>query len=267
MKKQIRRGLGPLEGVLLSKLVAELREEVFTFTEAKKVLGIGNRKLSNLLYRLAESKWLEHIERGKYIFLPLEAGPKADYATNPLIIARKLVSPYYIGFATALNHYGMTEQVSRITYIVSVKPKKSMKFHEEEYRFVTLDKKRFFGFKEEWLGNMKFNISDKEKTVIDCLFMPEYCGGVIEAVKAFKGKLDYEKLYGYSLRMNDASVVKRLGYIMDVLELEPKTTKKLLEKVGGGFALLDPTGRKNGNLSKKWRIIENLSARDLKAEL
>jgi predicted transcriptional regulator of viral defense system len=267
MKKQIRKGLGQLEGALLSRLSAELRDEVFTFSEAKEVLGISNRKLSNLLYRLAESRWLEHIERGRYIFLPLEAGPEADYATNPLIIARKLISPYYIGFATALNYHGMTEQVSRITYIAGVKPKKAMKFHEEEYKFVKLAKKRFFGFRDEWLGNMKFNLSDKEKTVIDCLFMPEYCGGITEAVKAFKGELDYGKLYDYSLRMEDVGVLKRLGYILDALEIGHETEAKLSEKVGGGFALLDPSGRKNGNINRKWRIIENLSIGDLKAEL
>jgi predicted transcriptional regulator of viral defense system len=265
MKKEIQRSLGPLEGNLLSKLAGELREEVFAFNEAKKVLGISNRKLSNLLYRLEEGGWLERIERGKYIFLPLEAGPEARYATNPLIIARKLSNPYYVGFATALNYYGMTEQISRTTYIAGLKPKKSIQFHEEEYRFVTLAKGRFFGFREEWLGNMKFNISDKEKTVIDCFFMPQYCGGMIEAVKSFKEKLDYEKLHDYALRMRDLSVIKRLGFVWETLEIEPKITNKLLEKVGGGFALLDPYGRKGGPINKRWRVIENIS--DLKAEL
>jgi len=270
MEKMARSGLGPLEARFLSKLSAEIRGEVFTFSEAKALLKLSGRSLANLLYRLVESRWVEHIERGRYLLLPLDAGPAAEYATNPLIIARKLASPYYIGFATALNYYGITEQASGITYIATIRQKKTLHFHSDEYKFVTLAEKRFFGMKEEWIGNLKFNISEKEKTIVDCLFMPEYCGGLTEVVKAFKDEIDYGKLYEYTLRMEDRSVIKKLGYLLDVLNLNPEIAEKLREKVGGGFALLDPSGRKSGRVmvvNKKWRIIENISVSDLEVEL
>ena len=266
IKKSLRLGLGPNQARLLSKLSSARRDEVFTMGEAKTALRISGPELRKLLHDLAVKRWIERIEKGKYLLLPLEAGPSTVYATSPLIIARKLVNPYYLGFATALNYYGLTEQVSRKTYIATTKKKRPLQFHSEEYQFVTLAEKRFFGSREEWLGDLKFNISDKEKTIVDCLFLPEYSGGLAGIGKAFKEELDCSKLYDYALRMEDQSVLKRLGYLLDTLKINPKIAGRLLEKVGGGFALLDSSGKKNGSINRKWRIIENIGINDLGAE-
>ncbi len=262
-----RRGLGTIQAQLLSKISAEKRDEVFTVEEARKILKINSPRLRTLLHELAAHKWIERIEKGKYLLLPIETGPSAAYGTNSLIVSRKLVAPYYVGFATALNYHGITEQVSKITFIATTKKKKTMQFQADEYKFVTLAEKRFFGFKEEWIGDLKFNISDKEKTVVDCLFLPNYCGGLTEIVKGFKEDLDYKKIFNYALRMEDQSVLKRLGYLLDVLKIDSYIAKQILKKTGGGFALLDPAGKKIGSVNKKWRVIENISLNELKAEL
>lgn len=257
-----RAGLGKFGSKLLSSLSAS-GNEVFTVREAESVLGYSGPRLEKLLHDLGRSKWIERIERGKYLIAPLDSGPKAEYGTHPYLIARKLAAPYYVGFASALNYYGITEQVSRTTYIATKKPKNSISFHSEDFQFVCLGKERFFGFREEWIGNLKFNISEVEKTVVDCLFLPRYSGGITEVVKAFGKEVDYEKLLGYALKMNDLAVLKRLGFILDVLGIKTKIKHKLLEKVGGGYCLLDTGGRKIGEKNKKWRVIENLEAKEL----
>lgn len=261
MKSKIkeRRGLGKLGSALLSTISAD-GEEVFTVEEAAAALGYGGARLDKLLHDLAKNKWVERMERGKYLILPLEAGPKAEYGTHPYLLARKLIEPYYVGFASALNHYGITEQVSATTYIATTKPKKPLSFHSEEFRFVCLAKKRFFGIAAEWMEKSKFNISDVEKTIVDCLFLPRYSGGLTEVAKAFgKEAPDYAKLYDYALRMDDMAVLKRLGFMLDVLDVKTDIKGKLLEKVGGGYCLLDTCGKKvTGPKNDKWRVIENV---------
>ena len=130
-----------------------------------------------------------------------------------------------------------------------------------------LSKKRFFGFSQEWAGRYKFNISDKEKTVVDCLFLPKYSGGLTEVVKAFREKLDYEKLFDYALKMEDLATIKRLGFVLDVLKIKTPVLEKLLKKVSGGYCLLDTGGPKAGAKNKKWRVIENIPRKELEAEL
>lgn len=266
IKTKFRKGLGGLGSKLLSNLSAE-KKDVFTIKDAEKAAGAKGPRLRKLLHDLMKNRWVERIERGKYLIIPLEAGWKGEYGTHPFIIARKLVTPYYIGFFSALNHYGMTEQVSRTVFIATTKKKRPVSFHEQTYYFVSLDKKRFFGFTEEWIGNSKFNISDKEKTVIDCLFLPEYSGGLSEAVKAFKEKLDYEKLYGYAVKIDDLAALKRLGYLLEILKIKTTIKEKLLKKAAGGYCLLDTGGPKTGPKNRKWKIIENIPKEELMVEL
>ncbi|MFH1246977.1 MAG: type IV toxin-antitoxin system AbiEi family antitoxin [Candidatus Micrarchaeota archaeon] len=266
MNKSKRGGIGAVGSRLLS-LLSEAREEVFTVEDAEKVSGFKGAKLRKLLHDLAKNRWVERIERGKYIVLPLEAGPKAEYGTHPYIIARKLASPYYVGFTSALNYYGITEQISKTAYVATVKPKKPLEFHSEKYYFVCLDKKRFFGTREEWIGNLKFNISNVEKTIIDCLYLLEYSGGLVEVIKAFKMELNYSLLLEYAVKMDDLALVKRLGYLLDVLKVKSSITDKLLKRVSGGFCLLDPSGPRNGVKNMKWRVIENIRVEDLTVEL
>lgn len=262
----VRRGLSRMGARLLSTISAEKRSEIFTIKDAEEAISIKGGRLKKLLFGLARNRWIERVERGKYLILPLESGPEANYGTHPYVIARKLISPYYVGFASALNYYGITEQVGRTTYIAATKPKRPFRFHAEDYRFVHLSKERFFGTREEWIGDLKFNISEKEKTVVDCLFIPKYSGGLTEVMKAFREKLDYEKLYDYAVRMNNLAILKRLGYILDLLKIKTRVTEMLLAKVAGGYCLLDTGGPKTGQKNHKWRVIENIARSDLRVE-
>ena len=264
-KRGKRGGLGALGARLLSAVSAK-PEEVFSVKDAEKAAGMKGPKLRKLLHDLAENKWIERIERGKYLAIPLEAGWSGNYGTHPFAIARKLIAPYYIGFASALNYRGVTEQVGRTTFVATTKKKTLVRFHAQEYKFVSLPEKRFFGFTEEWMGRLKVGISDEEKTVVDCLFLPEYSGGLTEVAKAFRRKLDFEKLCEYALKMDDLATVKRLGCLLDVLGVKTPVLKKLLAEAAGGYCLLDPTGPKNGFKNRKWRVLENVSRKDLRQE-
>ncbi len=264
--KKTRGGLGPLEAVALSTLSSIFVDEVFTMPEARRVLRMDGPRLRKLLFDLADSRWIERIEKGKYVLVPLDAGPSARYGTHPFIFARKMVAPYYIGFASALNYHGITEQVGKTVYVATTRQRKPIDFHATRYCFVNLGKPRFFGFKEDWIGKVKFNISDVEKTVVDCLYLPEYGLGLPETVKAFKAKPDIGRMCDYALRMKNGSLVKRLGFLLDTLGVDEQMAKELSAEVSGGYCLLDATGPKNGKPNKKWRIIENIRVEDLKVE-
>jgi len=73
--------------------------------------------------------------------------------------------------------------------------------------FVTVKEKSIWGIKEEWINNKeKIRISNIEKTIIDCLTYPQYCGGITEISKGIwivKDKIDYKILANYNIILRD----------------------------------------------------------------
>ena len=57
------------------------------------------------------------------------------------------------------------------------------------FRFVKCKTDDLFGLMEMWVDkNEKVRVSDLERTLLDGLKLPSYCGGMIEVAKAFSIK-------------------------------------------------------------------------------
>lgn len=246
------------------KLILTLEEEgkgVFTNADAQRILKTTRDSVNTALYRLRKKGRVEKIERGKYLLIPAKAGYQGKWAEAPFVIANHLVKPYYIGFASALNYWGMTEQVPSVTFVVTTKRKENIEFGPLTFKFVTITKKRFFGTTEEKIGNDTFTVSDKEKTIIDCLLHPEYCGGLDEVAKAIweEGEqLDFLKLFGYARDIKVNVVTRRLLYLLDILKMDKKVKNIIDIPRPIGFLLLDPSWPKEDvEYSHKYGLILN----------
>src|SRR3972149_9609474 len=73
----------------------------------------SKKTASDALSRLVDDGWLERIERGLYLIVPLEAGPGRQWTEEPQGIASQLAPQGAVAYWTALHHWGMTEQVPR----------------------------------------------------------------------------------------------------------------------------------------------------------
>jgi len=117
-----------------------------------------------------------------------------------------------------------------------------------------------FGIRKEWIKETQINITDKEKTIIDCLDKPQYCGGIIEVAKALKNKkFDRKKLENYTQRIGNSGVLRRLGYLCEVLNIKIKLPKLNTRN----YLLIDPTMPGKAPKSAKWRLIINLDKKVL----
>jgi predicted transcriptional regulator of viral defense system len=246
------------------KLILTLEEEeksVFTTADAYRILRSTRDSVNTALYRLRKKGRVEKIERGKFLLIPARAGYDGKWAEVPFIIADHLVKPYYIGFASALNYWGMTEQVPSVTFVVTTKRKENVKFGPLAFKFVTITKKRFFGITKEKIGDGIFNVSNKEKTIIDCLLHPEYCGGLDEVAKAIweeRADLDFRRLFDYATDIKVSVVTRRLLYLLEILKLTKKSKDMVQMPKSEGFLLLDPTWPKeNVKYSHEYGLIIN----------
>ncbi len=256
-----RKGLSEKESYLLSCL-AENRKNVFELKDVMDVLNCSYEHAKVIVYRLIKKRWVERIIKGKYMIIPLSAGIKAMYAEHEFIIA-SLFKPSYIAYWSALNYYGFTEQIPNKVFVATTKRIGSRKIFGMEFKFIYLSKRKFFGFTEIAISNFKVRISDKEKTIIDCLDKPRYCGGICEIAKAIflaKDEIDFKKLTGYALKMGNNAIIKRLGFILDFLGLDSKDLEKYVKK---SHSVLDPTRRREGEYNPKWKLLVNVSKEEL----
>jgi predicted transcriptional regulator of viral defense system len=265
------RSLGSTGSYLLST-AAEQGEKILTVSEAQRLLGSTSNATAFLLHDLANKGWLRRLERGKYLILPLEAGMSGRYTEHEFIIASGLVSPYYIGYWTALNHYGYTEQLSATVFVATPKRKLPVRIGGVTYRFVNLSQAKFFGWREGSMEGHPFLISDREKTVLDCLDRPDLCGGIVEAAKGlwygFRQKeLDTGRISSYIERMDNGTLLKRIGYLCEVLQPADlgQTIEDWRQRLPEGMSLLDPSLPASGRYNRRWRLRLNVPERELTA--
>ncbi len=257
--KKTRKGLGKKSAFLLSTLAAE-NKTIFTIDEAASILQEKKSSVAKLLHDLTRKNWLLRLSKGKYLILPLEAGAEPQFTEQELVIASALISPYYISYWSALHYYGFTEQVAKTIFIATVKRKRELEVLGLTFKFITLNKRKLFGFKMKQIDGHPVNLAEREKALVDCLDFPRNCGGIPEIIKALDGakeELDIQKLITYARRMGKAAILNRLGYLLELLGIKGKI------KPSRHYVLLDPLGAKNGTYNKKWKIIENRSREEL----
>ena len=232
------------------------RKRIFTIDDAGEVFDVERASLRVILSRMEDDGQVERLERGKYMVVPLSAR-KGGYTLNEFVIGSELVDPHAISYWSALNYHGLTEQIPGTVFVqtTSRKKRRDLSIFGVRYLIIKISESRFFGFEKAWLENFPVCITDMEKTVVDCLDRPEYCGGVIEVAKALNNEvLDYDRLSRYAVRMGNSGVIRRLGYLCDHLGI-PIDLPAIDSR---NYLYLDPTMSKKGVPDPKWRLKVNL---------
>lgn len=267
MAKKVRT-LGHIGSNLLTELSRQ-GKRLFTFDDAAGIYGDSNGGLRELLSTLVKRRWLQRLEKGKYLILPFEAGREGEWTEHEFIIASYLIEPYYIGFRSALNYYGYTEQVSRTVFVASTrrKLKSVLEISGVTYRFVYMPDRKFFGTTEVTLGGYRVNISEPEKTIVDCLDRLEYCGGIVEVAKALwygRDEFDPVKMAEYARKNGNRAVSQRLGYLMETLGSGTDEAIAILRQSrSNSYASLDTLADRKGQYVERWKVLVNVRESEL----
>jgi predicted transcriptional regulator of viral defense system len=264
-----RKSLSTRESQALSRLASE-GQQVITISDIADVLDIPRKSAKDMVYTLKEKGWLERIAHGKYLILPLAAGENGVYTEHEFVIASALVEPMYIGYWSALNHHGLTEQVARTVYIVTTERAREREIHGVTYRPVTVTEQKFFGYQPTAVGSDQVNISSIEKTLVDCADHPEFCGGIDEIAKAMQNAADtgcsWERVVEYLRRVGNGAATKRLVYLADQLDIELPEHDELVENFTTGYPLLDPTREATGTRDSTYQLRLNVSPESFQPE-
>lgn len=264
-KKDTSVHLTTQKSLLLQKLLLQgLR--VFTNAEVKDIadqVNISKGYTNIVLHNLIKEGWIRDIHKGLYAF----TNAAGIHPIHEFEIAMHLVKPAMISHYSAFYHHGITDQVPYDVFITTIKgayvpqlgeksKKAGFKLDGVHYRIMQINKGRFFGAITAWKGEVSYQVTDLERTLLDGLASPQYCGGFKEVLYGFSEKIDklnIGKLVNYALRL-DIAVSRRLGWILEKLEIESEKISNLVQADYPGYRKLDPTTQPKGPYDKKWRL-------------
>lgn len=269
--------LSPDEAKLITTWESE-NKTVIRPSDVQEVFDCTANYAYLLLHKLEDKKWIERVSQGLYQFIPLSYGyPDKIPPTNSYVIGASLIEPYYFSYYTSNSHYGLTTQIPYTVFIATTKKKPDFEWSGSNFKFITLSKNKFFGYRKEVIFDTKVNIAEPEKSLVDSFDKPKYAGGVEQlAGITWRGlsRINKDKLVKYAVEMNSHSLIQRLGFIISFLTeegivkpLSNKLENVLLDLVGGTVIYLDSKRKKTGKLSKKWSIINNVPRSQLLSEI
>ena len=272
-KKQKRTAVG----IDLVRLLARQGNRIFTTAQARESapqVGLKDGYLLEALHHLGRDGWIVPLRRGLYA---LTAEVPGVAPVHEFEIAMALVQPAAVSHWSAMHFHGLTQQIPRRVYVLTTTaasmPRKRTAGRSDEgggfsaggadFTFVGVDSKRFFGIQQVWIGEARVTVTDPERTLIDGLSKPQFCGDYAEVLQAFQVRLadlELDRIIDYAVRL-DGATAKRLGWVLEHLGLASSHLDRLLSVPVTGYRTLDPTGERQGPCDGRWMIQVNLPGR------
>ena len=258
-------GLEPANRALLTRLHRAFAGP-FDLADAAVVLDLSRDRVRRLLAYLAARGWLVRVRRGLYAVVPLEAEDPSAWLADPWVVASRSFAPCYIGGWTALHHWELTEQLFRTVVVFTATPvrRSTREIQGTSFRLKQVDEQRLFGLSKVWRGRVAVDVSDAERTLVDCFDRPELGGGIRHVADCLQEWFERDagdrvsRLLDDADRLGNRTVFKRLGF---VLEARGLGSDDLLETCRGrmsqGVSPLDPSAAGKGRIVKRWRLRVN----------
>lgn len=182
-------------------------------------------------------------------------------------IALKLAKKGAISHRSAFSYYGLSDQMLSRVYVTVPREKGANLSTTREYTlkgvrysFIRVLPENYWGIKPAFLGESRILITDLEKTLIDGLLRPEYCGGFREVIYTFEkgiSKALPETLLSYA-KKTSLVTCKRLGWVLDQIGKHAVIQEHLVALSMPYYQKLDPAGSRRGKYNHRWNLMENI---------
>lgn len=238
----------------------------FTPAEAATWLVLDLPSTRRFLAYLAERGWLTRVRRGLYVPVPLESRHPGHWTADPWVVVQRSFAPCYIGGWSACEHWGLTDQLFRQIIVVTGRRvrKRKVEIQAIPYRLKVVAVRKLFGTRSVWRGQVRVDVSDPTRTLVDLLDEPALGGGIRTVADVvteyFTGAdRDDDQLIEYAARLGNRAVYKRLGYLVEALRLDAHDVAlACLDRQSAGISLLDPSAPPRGRTTTRWRLRVNV---------
>ncbi len=243
--------LSPTEQKIYSTLYSE---RVITTDDVKDIVG-DPHKAADYITKLRKKGYFKKIRKGLYAIASPDMIDQAKARPDKFLVASKLRDEYFISHHSALEIHGLSQTIQNRVYITAKTHIQPFTYSDICYKVVTT--KHFFGFEKRNHLDSTIVVSDREKTILDCIRKIKYAGGLEEILKSFENlpALNTKNFIDYLNKINEKGLYQKTGFILERLEITgfEDIHDKLLSKVGKRTHYLDED--RDSFYVKKWNLM------------
>jgi predicted transcriptional regulator of viral defense system len=239
------------------------RKRAVTLQDIRRALGEAAAK--KVAHSLVRKHALERVARGVYLVRPFRTLLRPSTSSSAVLISVLLHGEsHYLGGLWALTWHGLTEQqhASIIDAFVTRRHKTvppslaKVRFHLVSPAAVES------GIQTVEIEQVKVQVSDPERTLLDLLDYPRLAGSISQALKLVERSLDRvdaEKLIAYAVGGSSTSTCQRLGVLLERRGISARRVASLHSKARSRKSLLSmsPGSPRKGPMNTRWNVIEN----------
>lgn len=250
--------------------VRQFGRVAFSSSEAMQALGISRAALGMALARLKQKGYLVNPYRDFYVPVPPEYQRLGCRPAEQLIppLMKHINTPYYVCLLSAAALYGAAHQRPQIWQVMVSKRMRPIQCGAVVIHFVYREKMADVPTQQIGVPTGYLTVSTPEATCMDLLLYPQKSGGInhistilAELVEA----IDPDKLLQLARSSNEVAWVQRLGYILQLLDIDDTEQKnkciellsQYIESQQPSYVRLAPGKVKGCMWDKTWRVIAN----------
>lgn len=239
------------------------KKPIFNLTDVMSFYENKNSAIS-ALQRLVKSGKAVSIRRGMYTCISPETGAPI---ANKYQIASALSEDAAVSCHTAMEYYGLTDQVFYDVYVSSSSPFSSFEFDGITYHFV---KSSF----EDGITDLPYSggvrVTDIERTVIDSIKEMNHIAGTEEVIENITGvkHLSESRMIKYLELYDNQFLYQKCGYILfecsKDIGLNQKFFSACKEHIGKSKRYLVTDKRLAGRFDKEWGLVVPMNIFNMK---
>lgn len=227
---------------------------VFSFTDAQSIFK-NPATTYGALSRLEKQALIKKVRSNLYVCI----NPTTQTAfASKYQIGSSIRDDAFISHKSALEYYGLLNQVSQVCYVSTSSRFATFDFEGISYKHVT--SKSMKGVVTPPYSNM-IKITGVEKTIIDAIQTLDYLIGIEELIECLMiaPKLDESKLLEYLEEYNIQALYQKTGYLLTLLndtsKLSDEFYKRVKQKIRKGVVYLTEEAKKKGVYNKTYQIV------------
>ena len=226
--------------------------KVFNLKDINQITGNESTSKS-IIQRMLKKQYIKRVKYNLYAVCDLEY---KNVIADQYMIGSKISEDSYISYHSALDFYGVKNQVFYVVYVSNKKKFEDFEFDGYSYEFV---KNNYdFGITEI----RKVRITDKERTFIDCIDKAELAGGNEELIMCLEllGKLDGEQILDYLKKYDSSKLYAKVGFFLELFKehygIEQSVIEGCRKKIESKKLYFnEETKRMKSKYIKEWNLI------------
>jgi len=220
--------------------------------DAARVLELDRAHAAKLLAGWHNQGVIRRVARGLYVPVQPSALQQTQVLDDPWILVPELYDPGYVGGWSALEHWELTEQLFRsVCVLTSKRTINGETSHQGVPFFVKhIPARKLVGTKTLWRKNIKIQISDLHKTILDVVDDPYLGAGLqhtVDCLREYKRltqKQDgLDRLLQYAIEIKTGSLFKKLGFLAEKFDFDSAFVHECASRLTTGYAYLDKNAR------------------------